>query len=89
MSGYRELSLNRVGTGSHGEEAEGRPEWVPAGVGSGLFLDSITAALATLAWWLHYLPGDIPGLCSVPRGRWNLSKLKSDPVSPYLSLVHC
>lgn len=25
-----------------------------------------------------------PGLCSVPRGRWDLSKRKSDPVSPSL-----
>lgn len=48
------------------EEAERRPEWVPVGVGSSLFPDSITTALANLAWWLHYLPGDILGFVLSP-----------------------
>lgn len=62
-----------------GEEAEGGPEWVPVGVGSSLFPDAITSALATPVWWLHSLPGHIPGICSVRR-------LKSDHVSPYLPM---
>lgn len=71
-----------------GDEAEGGTEWVPVGVGSSLLPDSITSALATLAWWLHSLPGDIPRICSVPRGLWDRSKLKSDHASPYLPISH-
>lgn len=75
-------------TSGQGKEAEERLEWGPVGVGSSLLPDSITPALAlaTLVGLLHYLPGGPSVICSVPRGLRDLSKLKSDYVSPYFPI---
>lgn len=66
----------------------GGQSWGPAGVGSSPHPVSITSALvpATLIWWLCYLTAGPPAIYSVPRGRRDLSILKSDCASPWLAI---